>query len=53
MFDGAEPTCPGLPWRDLQFRGPFLEMFFHSMSSRDLPRLQLTSAGMARWLPSQ
>ncbi len=27
MFDGAKPTCPGVPWRDLQFRGPFLEMF--------------------------
>src|SRR5260370_42566498 len=25
---GAKPTCPGLPWRDLQFRGIFLEMFF-------------------------
>ena len=24
----GKPTCPGLPWRDLQFRGPFLEMFF-------------------------
>src|SRR6266700_4859606 len=29
----AKPTCPapglpwGVPWRDLQFRGPFLEMF--------------------------
>ncbi len=22
---GAKPTCPGAPWRDLQFRGPFLE----------------------------
>jgi hypothetical protein len=20
-----KPTCPGVPWRDLQFRGPFLE----------------------------
>ncbi|MEA2257290.1 MAG: hypothetical protein QOJ51_115, partial [Acidobacteriaceae bacterium] len=20
---GAKPTCPGLPWRDLQFSGPF------------------------------
>ena len=36
---GAEPTCPacpgppwGLPWRDLQFRGPFLEMFFDDRS---------------------
>jgi len=25
---GAQPTCPGVPWRDLQFRGPLLEMFF-------------------------
>ena len=24
----AKPTCPGLPRRDLQFRGPCLEMFF-------------------------
>jgi hypothetical protein len=24
---GAKPTCPGVPWRDLQFRGPFVEMF--------------------------
>src|SRR5580704_11856843 len=24
----GEPTCPGVPWRDLQFRGPFLEVFF-------------------------
>jgi hypothetical protein len=24
----AQPTYPGVPWRDLQFRGPFLEMFF-------------------------
>ena len=23
----GEPTCPGVPWRDLQFRGPFLDMF--------------------------
>ena len=23
-----QPACPGEPWRDLQFRGPFLEMFF-------------------------
>jgi hypothetical protein len=23
---GAKPTCPGLPWRDLQFSGPFLEV---------------------------
>ncbi|MEA3007471.1 MAG: hypothetical protein QOI94_2740, partial [Acidobacteriaceae bacterium] len=22
----AGPTCPGLPWRDLRFYGPFLEM---------------------------
>jgi len=22
---GAKPTCPGVPWRDLRFRGPFLE----------------------------
>jgi hypothetical protein len=21
----AKPTCPGVPWRDLQFRGPLLE----------------------------
>src|SRR5450432_1323425 len=21
----GEPTCPGVPWRDLQFRGPLLE----------------------------
>src|SRR5450631_4184855 len=21
----GEPTCPGVPWRDLQFRGPRLE----------------------------
>jgi hypothetical protein len=19
IFDGAKPTCPGVPWRDLQF----------------------------------
>jgi hypothetical protein len=25
---GEQPTCPGVPWRDLQFCGPFLEMFF-------------------------
>jgi hypothetical protein len=24
----AKPTCPGAPWRDLQFLGHFLEMFF-------------------------
>jgi hypothetical protein len=24
----AKPTCPGVPWRDLQFSGPFLEVFF-------------------------
>jgi hypothetical protein len=24
---GVPCTCPGVPWRDLQFRGPFLEMF--------------------------
>ncbi len=24
----AKPTCPGVPWRDLQFCGPFLGMFF-------------------------
>src|SRR5580704_15859599 len=24
----AKPTCPGVPWRDLQFRGPFVELFF-------------------------
>jgi hypothetical protein len=23
---GAKPTCPGAPWRNLQFRGPTLEM---------------------------
>src|SRR5216684_7665743 len=28
---GAKPTCPGAPWRDLQFRGPLLEMFFPSL----------------------
>jgi hypothetical protein len=28
----GEPTCPGVPWRDLQFHGPFLEMFFDSAS---------------------
>jgi hypothetical protein len=22
---GAKPTCPGLPWRDLRFRGSLLE----------------------------
>jgi hypothetical protein len=22
---GAKPTCPGVPWRDLRFRGPLLE----------------------------
>jgi hypothetical protein len=22
---GAKPTCPGVPWRDLKFRGPLLE----------------------------
>jgi hypothetical protein len=25
FFDGAKPTCPGVPWRDLRFRGPLLE----------------------------
>jgi hypothetical protein len=24
---GVQPTCPGVSWRDLQFRGPFLKMF--------------------------
>jgi hypothetical protein len=24
----AKPTCSGAPWRDLQFPGHFLEMFF-------------------------
>ena len=24
----GEPTCPGVPWRDLQFDGPFVEIFF-------------------------
>jgi hypothetical protein len=23
--NSGEPTCPGVPWRDLQFRGPLLE----------------------------
>jgi hypothetical protein len=22
---GSKPTCPGVPWRDLRFRGPLLE----------------------------
>jgi hypothetical protein len=23
-----KPTCPGVPWRDLQFSGPFVETLF-------------------------
>ena len=28
IFDGAKPTCPGVPWWDLRFHRPLLEMFF-------------------------
>jgi len=39
MFDGAKPTCPGAPWRDLRFRGPVLEMFI----GRTRPVVELTA----------
>jgi hypothetical protein len=32
---GAKPTCPGLPWRDLQFYGSFLEMCFRRSGKSD------------------
>jgi hypothetical protein len=32
----GEPTCPGVPWRDLQFYEPFLEMFQPSLVERNL-----------------
>jgi hypothetical protein len=35
----AQPTCPGVPWRDLQFRGPFLEMFSEPQNRMRLIRL--------------
>ncbi len=32
----GKPTCPGVPWRDLQFRGPFMDMFSTERSTRRL-----------------
>jgi hypothetical protein len=53
---GAYPTCPGVPWRDLQFCGPFLEMFFDSAQRRrresdGCPTFASAYVGRKRWAP--
>jgi hypothetical protein len=41
----AKPTCPGVPWRDLQFCGPFLDMFFDSGALRSGAKAQSPTQG--------
>jgi hypothetical protein len=41
----GKPTSPGVPWRDLQFRGPFVEMFSRERSSRLLAKNEFKQPG--------
>ena len=53
---GAKPTCPGLPWRDLRFRGPLLEtgmtkgkLLFPRRFGDDSWKLWACSSGALDW----
>ena len=44
----AKPTCPGLPWRALQFRGPSWKCFLTGCSAVEgVVRAPLSNASIA------